>query len=369
MKKLLLTWMVAWAFALTAQEAEKPQEVEKAQGADKPYNIIMFGDLHYDNMDCHDEKKKEERKAEFTRNMSHWNAEKGLAPRLIKAAASKVNDETAFAFQVGDVTQGDGKTVEAAKQMFTEVIDRLKTAFGKTPVYIVKGNHDHRSPGGRKAFAEAVVPYLKTILPEGAEIKNSNYAVEHGPDLFLFIDLQLPDLEFVKRTLAAHPKIRHLFVINHLPFIPNPGGRPAWTLFHNRQQPVVTEKQLEFRKLVAERNGIILAGHIHANSLSDYKKEGDGRITQITISSMGSSKKRTEFPKPNTSYSSAVLKALELADPKVAKYMEEFRPYVVKHERFGDSGYGIIKINGEHVTFELYRADTTDKPGVVWELR
>jgi hypothetical protein len=87
--------------------------------------------------------------------------------------------------------------------------------------------------------------------------------------------------------LATHPKIRHLFVINHLPFIPNPGGRPAWTLFHNRQQPVVTEKQLEFRKLVAERNGIILAGHIHANSLSDYKKEGEGRITQITISAQG----------------------------------------------------------------------------------
>ena len=84
---------------------------------------------------------------------------------------------------------------------------------------------------------------------------------------------------------------------------------------------------------------------------------------------MGSSKKRTEFPKPTTEYSSAVLKALELTNPKVAKYMEEFRPYVVKHVRFGDSGYGIIKINGEHVTFELYRAVTTEKPGVVWELR
>ena len=366
MKKLLLTWMVAWAFALTAQEEE---HAVKAETKDRPYNIIMLGDIHYDNMDCHDDKKKEERKAEFTRNMSLWNPEKGLMPRLIKAAAGKVNAETAFAFQAGDVTQGDGKTLEAAKQMFTEVIERLKTAFGKTPVYIVKGNHDHRSPGGRKAFAEAVVPYLKTILPEGAEIINSNYAVEHGPDLFIFIDCQLPDLEFVKRTLAAHPKIRHLFIVNHFPFIPNPGGRPAWTLFHNRQQPVVTEKQLEFRKLVAERNGIILAGHLHINSLTDYKKEGEGRITQVIISSMGSSKKRTEFPKPATEYSSAVLKALEIADPKVAKYMDEYRPYVVKHERFGDSGYGVVKVNGEHVTFELYRADTTEKPGVVWELR
>ncbi|MBR4369722.1 MAG: metallophosphoesterase [Victivallales bacterium] len=366
MKKMLWTMIVVWAVVSTAQEAE---QAVKAETADKAYNVIMFGDLHYDNMDCHDEKKKEERKSEFTRNVNHWNPEKGLAWKIIKAAASKVNDETAFALQVGDVTQGDGKTLEAAMQLFKEVIAELTKPFGKTPVYIVKGNHDYRSPGGRKAFAEAVVPYLKTILPEGAEIKNSNYAVEHGPDLFLFLDLQVPDFEFAKKTLEAHPNIRHLFVINHLPFIPNPGGRPSWTLFHTRQQPEVTEKQLEFRKMVAKRNGIMLAGHIHANSLTDYKREGEGRITQITVSSMGSSKKRTEFPKPTTEYSSAVLKALELTNPKVAKYMEEFRPYVVKHERFGDSGYGIIKINGEHVTFELYRADTTEKPGVVWELR
>ncbi|MBR5025535.1 MAG: hypothetical protein IKX48_10735, partial [Victivallales bacterium] len=85
MKKLLYILMLAWMFTLTAQEAE---QAVKAEAADKPYNIIMFGDLHYDNMDCHDEKKKEERKSEFTRNVNHWNPEKGLARKIIKAAAS-----------------------------------------------------------------------------------------------------------------------------------------------------------------------------------------------------------------------------------------------------------------------------------------
>ena len=129
MKKLWLTLMVAWAFALTAQDAE---QAAKTETKDKPYNVIMFGDLHYDNMDCHDDKKKEERKSEFTRNMSHWNPEKGLAPKLIKAAASKVNDETAFELQVGDVTQGDGKTLEAAKARGCSVSEFSTGALQKT---------------------------------------------------------------------------------------------------------------------------------------------------------------------------------------------------------------------------------------------
>ena len=94
MKKMLWMMIVVWAVVSTAQEAE---QAVKAETADKAYNVIMFGDLHYDNMDCHDEKKKEERKSEFTRNVNHWNPEKGLARKIIKAAASKVNDETAFA--------------------------------------------------------------------------------------------------------------------------------------------------------------------------------------------------------------------------------------------------------------------------------
>ena len=47
MKKMLWTIIVVWAVVSTAQEAE---QAVKAEAADKPYNIIMFGDLHYDNM-------------------------------------------------------------------------------------------------------------------------------------------------------------------------------------------------------------------------------------------------------------------------------------------------------------------------------
>lgn len=332
---------------------------------DGAYEFILFGDIHYDNLDCHEnEKLKPYQLREQKRNLEHWKPG-GLAERMLKAGSTKINPSTAFVVQVGDITQGDAKSLDAQKQLFREISERFKGLFGELPFYYVKGNHDHRSPGGAKAFAEESVPFLKTQLPKDSPIRNSNYSFARGKDLFVFIDCQQPDFELVKNAIENHKDTRHLFVFSHYPAVGYPTDCRGWVLFGTGKN---NQKRLNLVDLLYKKNAIMIFGHVHTNSLTEFS-DNDKRITQISIHSMDANPKHKNFPNPATNFMHGGLKKAMEDKPPLAKFINEFAPKVKDHKRFGGSGFAIVKIDGNKVAYDLYWTDQADKPSISWNLR
>ena len=75
------------------------------------------------------------------------------------------------------------------------------------PVLLTSGNHDPRNTYGQEAWDSVIPPYLASIVRNYSG-KRGNYAVNIGKDLFVFYDLNNPDLDYLEKVFKDNPKSR-----------------------------------------------------------------------------------------------------------------------------------------------------------------
>ena len=244
------------------------------------YQVTVLGDVHFDGVEFHTGAPVPAWMArERKRNLEMWESR---SKQLLETAGKQTAKTSAFAVQLGDITQSDCETQELHAAMFRAAFAAVKTPFADIPLFVVKGNHDVR---GAKTQNDPV-PAAQALLPAVAKelgvsgLSNGNYAYQKGKDLFIAVDGFIPKKEvvaFVRKTLTEHADARYVILMTHLPVLPVAVDNPFW-LLPGRQ---------EIAAMLETRKSVILAAHTHAFSVTE-RKTAKGRLVQLVTTSMGS---------------------------------------------------------------------------------
>ncbi len=317
------------------------------------YRVLLLGDVHYDRSELHSDPDIAKNKSHI-RNIGMW---KRKTPELLTLAAKCAEAESpAFVVQLGDLTQGYAGTEELQQRMLTEGVAAVKAYFPKTPLLVVRGNHDAsvRSGAYDSAPANAVLlPHTAAEFALKEPGKNGNYAFRQGKDLFIAVDDFLPAKEivaFVKRTLNAHPDARYVFFMTHLPVLPASAGAPFWLLPGHYQVAALLET----------RQALILAGHTHIPSL-ECRVTKRGTLRQLIISSMGNKWNPVRIVPPRiTSWEDFVkigksrpLHGINRNNPKHWPVLEKKGKYSFT-QLFNNSGFALLRVDDGGYTVEYF---------------
>lgn len=269
--------------AASAAKAFKPSRKEKAAGE---YSIVILGDTHFDtepasvyHSDYHEtvEWLNRVQRAEWKRNGEMWREK---CPRIVKRAAELVDQNTRMAFQMGDLIQGDCGNPEVHKKMLDDVMNYFKGNLGGLPFVTVCGNHDIRGTKAGEAYNEYMPARMSQEL--GKKIQKTTFAFTIGPDAYIFVDFERKDTDEIEKLLKETEGARYTFIVTHGPALPPDGAACRWFLLGSEKRD---EQRRRFRKLFAQRDVIVLAGHTHRVELFDWFGDG-GRITQMTMNSV-----------------------------------------------------------------------------------
>jgi len=326
------------------------------------YRIILLGDTHFDADIYHKElvEKNESlaksRQPEFARNKAFWQER---AARIFAAARTKVTPDTAFVLQLGDLFQGDCGTAEAHERMLTDALDYFKKAFPGLPFLTVVGNHDYRSPGGKKVYKRVMTPRMKQEIGAipgnaGTTVSGTTFYFRHGPDLFVFINFESPDDAVIGKAFASHADARHKFVVSHGPVIPlDKGKRPDWIPYGRN-----AERRAWMRDLFLKHNVIVLTGHAHVISYLRYATEA-GTIVQFMANTIWDNA-TPETPKvigrTVAGYGSVVAKTKIEANIKL---LAEYKPGLKEYYHARGAGYCTLDISPGGVEATYYHRDAT----------
>ena len=244
------------------------------------YQVTVLGDVHFDGAEFHTgDPVSAARARERKRNLKMWA---GKSKQLLETAAKQTAKTSAFAVQLGDISQGDCETQELHAAMLRAAFSAVKTPFADTPLLVVKGNHDVR--GAKKQ--NDPVPAAQALLPAVAKelgvtgLADGNYTYRKGKDLFIAVDGFVPAKKiaaFVRKALADHADARYVILMTHLPVLPVSAGNPFWLL----------PGWQEIAAMLETRRAVVLAAHTHVFSVTE-RKSGKGRLVQLVTTSMGS---------------------------------------------------------------------------------
>ena len=255
----------------------------------KAYNVVILGDTHFDTEPAsvyhsHYNEPVEwlnrVQRAEFARNGEMW---RDRCPRLLKRAACLVDDNTAMAFQMGDLIQGDCGNGPVHRKMLDDVMNRFKEEFGGLPFVTVVGNHDIRGVDAKATYHDYMPGRMSEEL--GKKIEKTTFSFNIGDDAYIVLDFNNPDNDEIEKLLAETAGARNTFVITHGPLFPMDEQNCRW-FFHGSAKH--TEERRHFRAEFAKRNVICLCGHSHRTRLTDWCGDG-GRIIQMEMNSVWSS--------------------------------------------------------------------------------
>ena len=335
-----------------------------ATNSAKPeYSVLVLGDLHYDGMEYHTSKPLTGNRAkEQKRNCEMWQK---ATPDLLTLAAKYATSDVPFVAQVGDFTQGDCDTVELQVKMITDGFAKVKSYFPNHKLLPVRGNHDVRMFKGNSG-TPTVKAFFPLIAKElGVEKINGTYSVRQGKDLYIFFDSFVSKKQCIpalKKILADNADARHTFFITHLPVLNCCMGNPAWLV------PNVNE----VRKLLLERNAIILAAHTHVASLIQAERDGK-KLTQAVICTVGKSWRPNEkmdiFLNGFDAYCKK-LGAKRLEQKRLKPSFDDLKTFklpVFEIYRFG-TGFAMLRIAGDQVYLDYYTNDS-GKPAMSKQLR
>lgn len=238
-----------------------------SKGRTSSYSFVFLGDIHYSNR-------------VDSPYLEMW---KDRVPRLIAAAGRSVRGDTAFALQIGDLVHGDADGVQAHAKMFGEAWNILKGEFRQTPISIVAGNHDVRGKGAYEAYRSCLLPKLSREL--GRDFSDTNYAYPVGDDAFIHVDYnRAASARAALASLLDETRgARHTFLVVHAPVIPVYYGWSYRSILFG--DPQMDAERLWLLDRLAERNAIVLCGHVHTNNIVDWRSE-KGRIVQLAVSSV-----------------------------------------------------------------------------------
>ena len=344
---LLAVWVISSAAA------------DRGQGSGaESYQVTVLGDVHFDDAKYHlASASSSGREAERKRNLAMW-AESSSG--LLKCAGEFSSGRSAFAIQLGDISQGDCDNRKLHKEMLRDAFAAVKKFFPEMPLLVVKGNHDIRALSGSDPLPanEVLMPLVAREIGV-SKLAGGNYVYRHGPDLYIAVDGFLPAksvVSFVKKALADHPDARYVILLSHLPVLPISGGKPLWLL----------PGYDKIRDLLAKRRSVILCAHTHIYSLVEAEGTG-GRVVQLVTTSMGntwSPGHKLPVVKDWAQYRAAVDEKFA-KDPETLKQMkkiEEFGKFsgrIFKHK----SGFTVLDVDDRRVEARIY-TDDSGKPAV-----
>ncbi|MBP5670783.1 MAG: metallophosphoesterase [Victivallales bacterium] len=361
LKKISVLVLILFAVALFA--------------ADDTYQIVMLGDLHYDNVDCREPEMmknlKDYQKYELDRNLRSWR-EDGESLKMLEAAGKMAEQLNApFVIQNGDFVQGDAGSEEMATKMILSCMDTCKK-YIHVPFIATKGNHDPRGKGANAAVNKTLPAFWSKELNINPPLTRTTFAHRQGPDVFIFLDdislgsqkkekvndkeiVTFPNLEYFESLLKANADARYTFIVCHLPIIPTSAER--WIPFGGQK----TDAQRKYLlNLLCEHNAIILCGHIHANSFIEFENE-KGKVAQITCISLFPSPNAAKMGRPNEGCVEKYMVRKSVKDEMAknpAAWTDFLGPYMSGLKRYitlGGAGYCIVRISPDGVVNE-YRS-------------
>lgn len=311
------------------------------------YSVALLGDIHYDTdrwerfHEAVADITKARHYSEFVRNTGMW---KERLPALLVASRRSLRPDTVFAVQLGDVVQGDARDGALQGEMLAEAYARLRATYGDLPVHLVTGNHDVRCPDGKKAYRDWCG-------------RDTNYLVRQGPDAWIFFDFNSPpSLEWVEKTFAETEGCRWTFVLTHGPAFPTGGKKPRWFLFGDEG---LDETRREFRRLMAERRAIVLAGHTHHFSHSVFEFP-EGRVVQLVSSSVWVRGPQREIVLKEidpAKWCTNLSKMPEKFHDDFRRLTAEYRPYLRLHRRCDAAGHCRLEVSDDGVVARLFGGD------------
>ena len=357
-------WCEAVAAMLRMRRGPLPPPVTRAPG---DYSVIVLGDTHFDGLvhatyHSHNPNPPEYQIEEWDRNAGMWA---DRCPRLLRAAAARMTSNTAFAIQLGDLVQGDCNDNATHLQMATDAFATLKSALGQSlPLCLVTGNHDIRKSSAESTGAdETFYAWQCARMTEelGKAVNQTTFYFTHGPDLYISVNFNSPSMAVIEEALAAYPNARYTFLMTHGPVLPSDTTTYTWHLWGGADSAV---NRLKLRKMLLERDVIVLAGHLHTTELTEVMTD-EGRITQVIASSVWSPESRARS-KPYL-FGPADYGARQETAPGQDRFAE-YRPAVTRYLRSVLAGYMRMEVGARGVTMRVYGGDSSS-PAHVWRLR
>lgn len=334
----------------------------------RKYSVVILGDTHFDtepdtvyhsNYNEPVEWLNRVQRAEFARNGEMWRER---CPRLLQRCADLVDKNTEMAFQMGDLIQGDCGKGEVHQKMLNDVMDAFKQKFNGIPFVTVVGNHDIRGVDAEKVYHEYMPKRMSQEI--GKDIEKTTFYFTIGPDAFLVLDFNSPDDAEIEKMLQETKDARHTFIISHGPVFPMDGSSCRW-FFHGGKNDA--EVRRHFREEFAKRNAIVLCGHSHHTTLTEWKGDG-GIITQMEMNSVWSNDERGTY-KINTDnpadYGVARMSMKANADGSPiadeSALFEEYRPGLTRYIDSITAGSFKLNVDPKHVTIDFYAGDSAEK--------
>ena len=325
---------------------------------DRKYNVVILGDTHYDREPAdyyHAEyvqpnpERDRVHRAEFIRNGEMW---RDRSPRLLKRAVELVDGDTRMAFQMGDLIQGDCGNLETHRRMLDDTMGVIKGAFGSLPLVTVVGNHDVR---GTEGADEVYRAYMSVQMSRelGKEIDKTTFDFAIGDDAYIVIDFNTPDDDTIEALLKETEGCRHTFIIVHGPVFPYDSKTCRWIL-HGKED----EARRHFRAEFAQRNAIVLCGHVHRTELLDWRGDG-GRITQMTMNSVWKKPELAQYDVISTGAASyGTLRQKNKKLPDESALFDEYRPGIRAYSVSRAAGSYKLNVSDRRVTVDFYGGDS-----------
>ena len=326
-----------------------------ADGGKNSYNFLFVSDTHFGSAASFDAKTLDRKK--IIHNIPRSDRLMPQYRALFADMAAKSDAGTAFVINGGDLVEGYAKSVGAQKKEIVDSLALMREYF-KFPIYSVVGNRELAWKFGRQAFAEALLPEMGRSA--GKELKEANYMVQYGPDVFIFVDYWSKERnKFVTESLKGlKTKPRYLFFVVHPGMVPSCSTKDL--------------KLCDF--LAAGYRTIILHGHTHGTSLVEYGR-GKKSLVQFSISTnLRPAKDGINYRLPAVDEREKGLalfrqiRAKDNADkqkiydtrcaPKVKRYMV----WKSTHPRVTAAGYARIHVSDAGVTATVQDADLGKEP-------
>ncbi|MBR4172509.1 MAG: metallophosphoesterase [Kiritimatiellae bacterium] len=334
------------------------------------YSVLILGDTHFDQSpetvyhaaypgsDVSASLEATQR-AEFVRNGEMWA---NRIPRLLAAAASARQSDTAFAIQVGDLIQGDCNNATVHAQMANDAFTAIKTSLGgNLPLRLVVGNHDIRN-GANNSVASDYRTWMngRMTTETGQSVSSTNFSYMQGHDLWIHVDFTSPSLSMIRSALTAHADARYKFLVTHGPVIPSDCGSYNWILYGRSEHT----NRRALRTLLLQHDVIVIAGHIHTTELEEVVTD-EGRITQIIANSVWTREALATISPTCTIPSN--YGALQTT-VEGRNYLAEYRPAIVRYIRSKAAGFFRLEVSDRGVLAHFFGGDSSI-PMDTWRLR